>query len=122
MAAGAMVAVKGEATAEAKVAVMAVAKVVGVTAVTTLLAVTNPWHGWIYSEGTMVPPGTDRVFYAHGPAFYGIIGTLYLFVAATLVSLWRGFARARRSAWSLLVSPGVRMPSTRRVKRLAQAS
>ncbi len=80
------------------------ATLVAVPGLSFLLAATNAWHGLVYTGETGIPPGDDRVYYAHGPAFYAIIATLYLFVAATLVCLWRGFRRARRSAWSMLVT------------------
>jgi len=66
------------------------------------LAATNPWHNLVYTEATIIPPGSDNISYSHGPVFYGIIGTLYAFVLAALFCLLRAYTRAKREAWPLL--------------------
>jgi signal transduction histidine kinase len=66
------------------------------------LAATNPWHNLMYTEATIIPPGSDRTSFSHGPVFYGTIATLYAFVIAALFCLLRAFARSKREAWPLL--------------------
>ena len=67
------------------------------------LAGTNQWHHLVYTQASNIPAGEFRIAYAHGPAFYGFIVTLYAFVLASLVCLVRAFLRAKRSAWPLLI-------------------
>src|SRR6056297_1257789 len=65
-------------------------------------AATNPWHHLVYAENSAIPDGGDHIAYVHGPGFYVIIASLYVFVVATLVCLAKAFARASRDAWPLL--------------------
>jgi len=66
------------------------------------LAVTNPWHNLVYTEASLIPQGASQINYVHGPAFHGIIATLYVFVFSTLFCLLKAFFRAKPSAWPLL--------------------
>ncbi|MBS1303487.1 ATPase [Loktanella sp. SALINAS62] len=63
---------------------------------------TNSWHNLVYTNSTTIPAGQIYIDYAHGPAFFAIIGTLYAFVLATLYCLGRAFCQAKRAAWPLL--------------------
>ena len=65
-------------------------------------AATNQGHHLVYDETSIIPEGGDHIDYVHGPGFYVIIVSLYTFVVATLVCLVKTFARAKRTAWSLL--------------------
>ncbi|UWQ96880.1 ATPase [Rhodobacteraceae bacterium M385] len=69
-----------------------------------LLAATNQWHYLVYTDATQIPAGEHYIDYVHGPGFYGIIATLYTFVAVALFRLARAFRRAKRSAWPLLLT------------------
>ncbi|MGK7753578.1 MULTISPECIES: sensor histidine kinase [unclassified Roseovarius] len=80
----------------------ATALLLGLTLGIFALVATNSWHQLVYTEGTILPVGSDQIEYVHGPGFYTIIALLYTFVMATFVCLIRGFVRARRSAWPLL--------------------
>ncbi|QDC10046.1 ATPase [Oceanicola sp. D3] len=73
-----------------------------VPAVVFAVAATNPWHHLVYGEETAIPAGQDTIRYSHGPAFFAIIASLYVFVMAGLVCIARAFTRARRTAWPLL--------------------
>ncbi len=66
------------------------------------LAATNHWHELVYTDASIIPVGKDNIDYAHGPGFFAIIATLYVFVLATLMCLMRALARAKRAAWPLL--------------------
>ncbi|MCZ4352730.1 ATP-binding protein [Roseovarius aestuarii] len=65
-------------------------------------AATNHWHHLVYTEATIIPRDSGSIVYVHGPGFFAIIATLYIFVLATLTCLVRAFARAKRSSWALL--------------------
>ncbi|NOR32325.1 MAG: ATPase [Sulfitobacter sp.] len=65
-------------------------------------AATNQWHHLVYDEATGMLPGQNHVTYVHGSGFYAIIATLYSFVFATLLCLFRAFLRSNYSAWPLL--------------------
>ncbi|SFQ64997.1 Signal transduction histidine kinase [Roseivivax halotolerans] len=67
-----------------------------------LLAMTNPWHGLIYTDASGMQAETGRVRFVHGPAFYLVIGSVYLFVMATLFCIVRALRRARRTVLPLL--------------------
>ncbi|WP_341862106.1 histidine kinase N-terminal 7TM domain-containing protein [Gymnodinialimonas sp. 57CJ19] len=69
-----------------------------------LFAATNQWHHLVYADATQIPSGEQYVDYVHGPGFYGIIATLYGFVAVALIRLFKAFGRANRSAWPLLLT------------------
>lgn len=66
------------------------------------LAATNPWHHLVYTEASLIPQGGSQIDYVHGPAFHGIIATLYVFVFSTLFCLLKAFFRAKPSARPLL--------------------
>ncbi len=65
-------------------------------------AATNQWHNLVYTSGSIIPQGEERINYDHGAGFYVIILTLYSFVFSALVCLARAFKRAKRCAWPLL--------------------
>lgn len=69
-----------------------------------LIAATNQWHHLVYTDATQIPAGEHYIDYAHGHGFYGIIATLYAFVAVALFRLAKAFRRAKRSAWPLLLT------------------
>lgn len=73
-----------------------------VPAVVFAVAATNPWHHLVYSEATAIPAGQENVRYIHGPGFYLIIASLYIFVIVGLVCIARASTRAKRTAWPLL--------------------
>ena len=82
---------------------MARAALFVVPATILAVAVTNPWHNLVYAEATRIPEGYDHIDYVHGPGFYAIIASLYMFVAATLLCLAKAFTRAKKAAWPLLI-------------------
>src|SRR6056297_1190432 len=82
---------------------MARAALFFVPATILAVAVTNPWHNLVYAEATRIPEGYDHIDYVHGPGFYAIIASLYMFVAATLLCLAKAFTRAKKAAWPLLI-------------------
>ncbi|MDX1722199.1 MAG: histidine kinase N-terminal 7TM domain-containing protein [Pseudomonas sp.] len=56
-----------------------------------LVALSNPWHGWFYGEGTAAlsaEPGSP-VRYQHGPLFYAAAAYLYLFMAFSMAVVIR---------------------------------
>ncbi|SIO06920.1 histidine kinase N-terminal 7TM domain-containing protein [Vannielia litorea] len=73
-----------------------------VPAASFALAATNPWHGLVYTDGSVIPEGREHIDFMHGPGFYTIIASLYSFVMAAMIGLARAFLRARRAAWPML--------------------
>ena len=77
--------------------------ILGFPPIAFAVVITNPWHHLFYTEATQLLPGAAYVDYDHGPAFYTILGTLYLFAMAALWCIARGVRRAKRTAWPFLV-------------------
>jgi hypothetical protein len=73
-----------------------------VPTVALAVALSNPWHNLLYTEATFIPPGSNRIDFAHGPAFYAIISVLYAFVLATFLRLGKAFFETGREARPLL--------------------
>ena len=66
------------------------------------VALTNPWHNLLYTEATEIPVGGEHIVFSQGPAFYGIVAVLYIFVLATFTRLAKAFLIASKAAFPLL--------------------
>ncbi len=59
--------------------------------ITLLLAITNEWHGLIWSSFTPGPAGNNLIIFGHGLAFWiGAVGYSYLIMFAGTILLIRG--------------------------------
>ncbi|HEX2696348.1 MAG TPA: histidine kinase N-terminal 7TM domain-containing protein, partial [Anaerolineales bacterium] len=67
-----------------------------------LLAWTNDWHKWFWTEFTVSPFGDNVVVFHHGPGFIWVVMTGYLMTTIMVVNLWkaarRGSELSRRQA------------------------
>lgn len=64
-----------------------------VPSVTLGLAITNEWHGLIWTSFTPSPAGNNLIVYGHGPWFWvGMVGYSYLLMTgATFLIVWAAF-------------------------------
>lgn len=63
------------------------------TLLSILLVATNELHGWVWSAFLPGPVGSNAIVYSHGPAFYGIVAQIYVYVAAGCILLVRSAIR-----------------------------
>ena len=67
-----------------------------------LLAVTNDWHGWLWSGFTRSEFGDNTVIFEHGPGFLWVAASGYLMLVSIIIILWlasrHGSSISRRQA------------------------
>ncbi|MEW5826017.1 MAG: diguanylate cyclase [Candidatus Bipolaricaulota bacterium] len=70
---------------------------------------TNELHGWVWPSFSPGPAGSNAVIYAHGPAFYLIVGQIYAYILVACAYLMApalrpGTARRRQAGTVLLAA------------------
>lgn len=72
------------------------------------LALTNRWHGQLWTGFRPSPVGANQIIYSHGFAFFGMVAALYVYALLASILLIRttiheGLIR-RRQNWSVLLA------------------
>lgn len=72
------------------------------------LALTNRWHGQLWTGFEPSSIGANQIVYLHGPAFFGMVAALYVYILLGSVVLIRSTIRAglirKRQNWSVLIA------------------
>ncbi|MEA4909073.1 MAG: histidine kinase N-terminal 7TM domain-containing protein [Anaerolineaceae bacterium] len=77
-----------------------------------LIEITNPYHHWVWTQFVPGPPGSNLIYYLHGPAYYISIG--YSAVLITIALLVMGVhatrTRGRERFRTIYMCAGLMMP------------
>jgi len=72
------------------------------------LALTNEWHGQLWTGFESSPVGVNQIVYQHGPAFFGMVAAIYIYALLGSIVLIRSTAHAglirRRQDWAVIIA------------------